>query len=148
MERPQNCNLINWVINWDLRFIHFQWMTLKMFSTIILPNFRMLNQTKMSYKMFRILKRPQNCNLVNWVINPLTFAVNDIRTLLLLFGKDCSTHTYTFRHTIQIYSGITRGRVLNGELYTQRLHKVIYLCLSTKCFMKISFYISGQIMDL
>ena len=77
-----------------------------------------------------------------------TFAVNDIRTLLMLFGKDCSTHTYTPRHIIQIYSGITRGRVLNGELYAQRLHKLIYLCLSTECFMKISFHFSGQIMDL
>ena len=45
----------------------------------------------------------------------------------MLFGKDCSTHTYTLRHIIQIYFGITRGRVLNGELYTQRLHKLIYL---------------------
>ena len=34
----------------------------------------------------------------------------------MLFGKDCNTHTYTLRHIIQIYSGITRGRVLNGEL--------------------------------
>ena len=66
----------------------------------------------------------------------------------MLFGKDCSTHTYTLRHIIQIYSGIIGGRVLNGELYTQRLHKLIYLCLSTECFMKISFYFSGQIMDL
>ena len=28
---------------------------------------------------------------------------------------------------IQIYSGITSGKVLNGELYTQRLQKLIYL---------------------
>ena len=42
----------------------------------------------------------------------------------MLFGKDCSTHTYTLRHIIPIYSGITRGRVLNGELYIQRLHKL------------------------
>ena len=66
----------------------------------------------------------------------------------MLFGKNCSTHTYTLRHIIQIYSGITRGRVLNGEICTQRLHKLIYLCLSTECFMKISFYFSGQIMDV
>ena len=66
----------------------------------------------------------------------------------MLFGKDCSTHTYTLRYIIQIYSGITRGRVLNGELNTQRLHKLVYLCLFTECFMKISFHFSGQIMDL
>ena len=30
---------------------------------------------------------------------------------------------------IQIYSGTTRGRVLNGELYAQRLQKLIYLYL-------------------
>ena len=38
----------------------------------------------------------------------------------------------------QISSGITRGRVLNGELYAHRLQKLIYLHLSTDCFMKIS----------
>ena len=37
---------------------------------------------------------------------------------------------------IQICSGITHGRVLNGELYAQRLQKLIYLHLSTDCFMK------------
>ena len=41
-------------------------------------------------------------------------------------------------HMTQIYSGITRGRVLNGEISTQRLQKLIYLYLSTDCFMKIS----------
>ena len=41
-------------------------------------------------------------------------------------------------YTIQIFSGISRGRVLNGELYAQRLQKLIYLHLSTGCFMKIS----------
>ena len=35
---------------------------------------------------------------------------------------------------IQICSGITRGRVLNGELYAQRLQKLIYLHLSKDCF--------------
>ena len=28
---------------------------------------------------------------------------------------------------IQIYSGITHGKVLNGELYIQRLQKLIFL---------------------
>ena len=39
---------------------------------------------------------------------------------------------------VQIYVGITPGRVLNGECYAQRLHKLIYLHLFTDCFMKIS----------
>ena len=30
-------------------------------------------------------------------------------------------------HILQICSGITRGGVLKGELYTQRLQKLIYL---------------------
>ena len=38
-------------------------------------------------------------------------------------------------HIIQIYSGITCGRVLNGELHAQRLQKLIYLYLFTDCFM-------------
>ena len=32
--------------------------------------------------------------------------------------------SYCYIYIIQIYSGITRGRVLSGELYTQRLQKV------------------------
>ena len=41
-------------------------------------------------------------------------------------------------HIIQICSGITHGRMFNGELYAQRLQKLIYLHLFTDCFMKIS----------
>ena len=39
-----------------------------------------------------------------------------------------------------MYSGITDGRVRNGELYThvQTVQKLIYLHLFTDCFMKIS----------
>ena len=35
---------------------------------------------------------------------------------------------------IQICSRITRGGVLNGELYVQRFQKLIYLHLFTDCF--------------
>ena len=42
------------------------------------------------------------------------------------------------KHIIQMCSGITRGRVLNGELHAQRLLKLIYSHLFTDCFMKIS----------
>ena len=38
---------------------------------------------------------------------------------------------------IQICSGITNGRVLNEELYAERLQKLIYLHLLTGCFMNI-----------
>ena len=42
-------------------------------------------------------------------------------------------------YIIQIYSGITFGRVLNGELYTCKLYKLINLCWSTGCFVKLHF---------
>ena len=42
-------------------------------------------------------------------------------------------------YIIQIYSGITCGRVLNGELYTCKLHKLINVCWSTGCFVKLHF---------
>ena len=45
---------------------------------------------------------------------------------------------------IEICSGITSGRVLNGELYAQRLQKLTYLYLLTGCFMKISLQSSEQ----
>ena len=44
------------------------------------------------------------------------------------------------KYIFQICSGTPRGRVLNGELYAQRLQKLIYLLLSTDCFMKISLH--------
>ena len=50
---------------------------------------------------------------------------------------------YCKNYILQIYSEITRGRVLNRELNTQRLQQLIYLCLSTDCFMKISLHSSG-----
>ena len=46
---------------------------------------------------------------------------------------------------IQLCSGITHGRLLNGELYAQRFQKLIYLHLCTDCFMKISLQSSEQI---
>ena len=55
--------------------------------------------------------------------------VNILISTPLLINKDS---------VIQICSGITRGRVLNGELYAQRFQKLIYLHLFTDCFMKIS----------
>ena len=45
---------------------------------------------------------------------------------------------------IQLCSGITHGRVLNGELYAQVFQKLIYLHLFTDCFMKISLQSSEQ----
>ena len=44
-----------------------------------------------------------------------------------------------------ICSGITRGRMLNGELYAQRFQKLIYMHLFTDYFMKISPQSSEQI---
>ena len=46
---------------------------------------------------------------------------------------------------IQMCSGITCDRVLNGELYTQRFQKLIYRHLFTDCFMKIFAQLSEQI---
>ena len=48
-------------------------------------------------------------------------------------------YIYIYIYIIQIYSGITCGRVLNGELYTCKLYKLINLCWSTGCFVKLHF---------
>ena len=48
-------------------------------------------------------------------------------------------YIYIYWNIIQIYSGITCGRVLNGELYTCKLCKLINLCWSTGCFVKSHF---------
>ena len=50
---------------------------------------------------------------------------------------------YHRKHTIRMCSGITRGRVLNGELYAQILQKLIYLNLFTGCFMKTKFVLTS-----
>ena len=41
-------------------------------------------------------------------------------------------------YTIQMYTGVARGRLLNGELYAKRFQKLSYLQLFTDYFMKIS----------
>ena len=46
---------------------------------------------------------------------------------------------YIYIYIIQIYSGITCGRVLNGELYLCKLYKLINLCWSTGCFVILHF---------
>ena len=43
---------------------------------------------------------------------------------------------FIFYTIIQICSGITRGRELSGELYAQSLQKLIYLHLSTDCYLQ------------
>ena len=54
-------------------------------------------------------------------------------------------YMYWTDHMVQIYSGITCGRVLIGELYAQILQKLINLYLFTDCFMKISLQSSEQL---
>ena len=69
------------------------------------------------------------------------------------YSDDCSQcllHLFLIMHygnMIQICSGITSDRVLNGVLYAQRLQKLIYLYLLTGCFMKISLQLSEQIFN-
>ena len=50
-----------------------------------------------------------------------------------VLNVELSTNNYR-NHLIQICSGITRGRVLSGELYAQRLQKLCNLQLFTACF--------------
>ena len=50
---------------------------------------------------------------------------------------------YNLYSIIQIYFGISCGRVLNGELYAQILQKLIFLDLSISCFVKFSLRSSG-----
>ena len=45
---------------------------------------------------------------------------------------------YLSTNIVQICSGITSGRVLNGELSAQRFQKLFHLHIFTDCFMKIS----------
>ena len=44
-----------------------------------------------------------------------------------------------FTCILQIYSGITRGTVLNGEIYAQRLHKLTYMYLFSFCLFVCLF---------
>ena len=46
-------------------------------------------------------------------------------------------HSTNYIGLIQFYSAITSYRVLNGELYAQKLQKLFFLQLYTDCFMKM-----------
>ena len=60
-------------------------------------------------------------------------------SIALKLSKIYGKYIQCLRFIIHIYSGITHDRVLNGELYAQRLQKlVLYLYLFTNCFMQIS----------
>ena len=56
-----------------------------------------------------------------------------------------SKHRTTNNITTSTCSGITHGRVLNGELYAQTFQKLIYLHSFTDGFKKISPQPSQQI---
>ena len=65
-------------------------------------------------------------------------------SLVFFMVISCLCSIYITFCKIQICSGITSGRVLNGMLYAQRLHKLIYGHLLTSCFMKISLQLSER----
>ena len=48
-------------------------------------------------------------------------------------------------NTIHMYSGITSGRVLNGELLYTKILEVNFLHLPTDCFVEISRHSTGHI---
>ena len=58
-------------------------------------------------------------------------------------GKTCNL-IYVFKDMMQLCSGITRCRVLNGELYAQSFQKLIYWHLFTGCLLNISLQTSEQ----
>ena len=71
-----------------------------------------------------------SCSLVsNELFEHMLFPLTVIKEICI----------YIYIYIIQIYSGITCGRVLNGELYTCKLYKLINLCWSTGCFVKLHF---------
>ena len=57
---------------------------------------------------------------------------------LYLFVSFYLSIYFNLSYIFQICSGITRGRVLNGELYARTLQKLIYLHLPTACFIDFS----------
>ena len=65
--------------------------------------------------------------------------VTEFSDLWLLLFTRATPGTPASIYIIQIYSGIICGRVLNGELYTCKLYKLINLCRSTGCFVKLHF---------
>ena len=72
-----------------------------------------------------------------------SFGSGQKLVLTVFTSSGCKCTKYTPERIIQIYSGITRGKVLNGELYVQRL-QFIYMYLNTDCFMKISLQIYSE----
>ena len=70
--------------------------------------------------------------------------VNLSAFIYILFHEDVSPSIVTYKYyIIQIYSGITCGRVLSGELYAQILQKLIFPYFSTACFVEFSLLSSG-----
>ena len=53
-----------------------------------------------------------------------------------------SLYKFKKSYLSNLFWNLVVARVLNGELYAQRLHKLIYLNLFTDCFTNISLHSS------
>ena len=82
-------------------------------------------------------------NFLSNVVHRQTDRQTNATKNITSFAKEVTS--FAKEVIIQIYSGITRGIVLNGERYAQRLEKLIYLYLFTDCSMPISSQSSKQI---
>ena len=69
---------------------------------------------------------------------PVTLSEETLRFKFLMTKYLICFFSLTVCLIICYESACTCGRVLNAELYAQRLQKLIYLHLSTACFIKIS----------
>ena len=54
-------------------------------------------------------------------------------------------YIYIYIYTIHMYSGITSGRVLNGELLYTKILEVNLFAFATDCFVEISPHSTGHI---
>ena len=88
---------------------------------------KMLNCGQLLKKYWLLPREDETCKRV---------SIPEVLLYSMLYSaqQDCK---YRHLHLMQICCGITCGRVLNGELYAQRLQKLIYLHLFTDCFIII-----------
>ena len=118
------CKIVSTVLLWD-------WNTQKSNDYLALVTYHIASFTK---KVAVLTCNKRDTNISNAIVK--TFPQKFLNYWVSFKAVSCLS--YDPLRIIQICSQITRGRVLSGELYAQRLQKLIYLRLFTNSFMKIS----------
>ena len=112
--------------------LDFNWLIIQGFRSFYHMNVKPTALHDLVTKAFAGLYGVCTAYMFTWV------DTNAEHCIISLNSVPFSPSALNSANIIQLRSGITCGRMLNGEVYAQKFQMSIYLHLFTDCFMKIS----------